>query len=37
MLFKEKRNNILIKIFRVLTLSIHVNIYYLSIVHKIKR
>ena len=37
MLFKEKRNNILIKIFRALALSIHVNIYYLSIVHKIKR
>ena len=35
MLFIEKRNNILITIFRLLPLSIHVNIYNLSILHKI--
>ena len=35
MLFIEKRNNKLITIFRLLPLSIHVNIYNLSIVHKI--
>ena len=37
MLFKEKTNNILIKIFRLLPLSIHVNIYNLSIVQNIKK
>ena len=37
MLFKEKTNNVLIKIFRLLPLSIHVNIYNLSIVQKIKK
>ena len=35
MLFKEKTINILIRLFRLLLLSIHVNIYNLSIVHKI--
>ena len=35
MLFIEKRNNKLITIFRLLPLSIHVNIYNLSILHKI--
>ena len=35
MLFIEKRNNILITIFRLLPLSIHVNVYNLSILHKI--
>ena len=37
MLFKEKTNNILIKTFRLLPLSIHVNIYNLSIVQNIKK
>ena len=35
MLFKENTNNISIKIFWLLPLSIHVNIYNLSIMHKI--
>ena len=35
MLFKEKTINVLIKIFRLLPLSIHVNIYNLSVLHKI--